>query len=150
MYSANEYARLQRMLAWVARLVLAAAIPLAATLIFFGGTIVAFVFGTEYEEGKLALSILCVGQVCNAGLGSVNLILNMTGHERDVAIGVGVGAALNVVMNLLLIPEFGLEGAASATAMSTIAWNGFLARRVFVRTGLVSIAFMRESRLLRG
>jgi O-antigen/teichoic acid export membrane protein len=79
-------------------------------------------------------------------MGSVAFILNMTGHERDSAWGISAAAGVNVLLNLALIPSFGIEGAATATAASLAIWNIILARRVFQRTGLVSTAIGRVSR----
>ena len=36
---------------------------------------------------------------------------------------VAVTAALNVALNLLLIPSYGMAGAAAATAVTTAVWN---------------------------
>ena len=47
----------------------------------------------------------------------------MTGHQNEAAMGIGVGAGLNIVLNLLFIPKWGIEGAAMATTMSIVVWN---------------------------
>jgi len=138
LYSAGDQQRLQRMVSLSAQAILGLAIPAAGIFILFGGPILGWLFGEAYSDGGLALAILCAGQLVNAAMGSVGLILNMTGHERDTALGVGVAAALNVVLNLVLIPPFGIEGAAVATAISTTVWNVLLAQRVYARTGLIS------------
>jgi O-antigen/teichoic acid export membrane protein len=81
------------------------------------------VFGPEFERGSTALSILLVGQVVNVAAGPVGVLLTMTGHEKRVAAAVGASACCNLLLNLLLIPRFGIEGAAVASAVSLILWN---------------------------
>jgi len=138
LYAAGEKERLQRMITWSARVILLTALPVAGLFIFFGDSILGAVFGDEYVRGSTALAILCLGQLVNAGMGSVGYLLNMTGHERDTATGVAVAAGVNVVLNLALIPPFGMEGAAVATATSLIIWNLFLVWQVYRRIGIIS------------
>ena len=80
-------------------------------------------FGKEFTQGQYALTILCVGRLIHAAAGSVGLLLNMTGNERFTFISNVAGTGLNVVLNALLIPRWGVEGAALATTSTTILMN---------------------------
>lgn len=139
-YQAGELVKLQRMVTVSARFILAISVPFAAILIVFGAPILQVVFGDEYTKGHIALAILCLGQIVNAGLGSVGDLLNMTGHERDTAKGMMLAASSNIVLNMALIPKFGIEGAATATALTLAVWNVVLYRQVKVRIGIDSSA----------
>jgi O-antigen/teichoic acid export membrane protein len=55
--------------------------------------------------------------------GSVGYIMMMTGHERQAAFVILGATAGNILLNLMLIPPFGMEGAAVASAVTLIAWN---------------------------
>ena len=92
-------------------------------LIAFGDDLLA-VFGSDFGRGRLALTILVLGQVVNVAAGHVGVLMTMTGHEKRVAATVGASAACNAVLNLILIPRFGIDGAAAATAISLVLWNG--------------------------
>ena len=70
----------------------------------------------------------------NAAVGPVALLLNMTGYERYTMRGVGVSTILNILFNALLIPHYGMVGAAFATAITMIGWNILLL--YFVKTKL--------------
>ena len=74
-------------------------------------------------------------------MGSVGLILNMCNHESLTAWGVGLSASLNILLNWYLIPLWGLNGAATASAASLIAWNFLLLYAVRKKTGLRPTAF---------
>jgi O-antigen/teichoic acid export membrane protein len=74
-------------------------------------------------------------------MGSASLLLVMTGHERDAAVGLGIGALLNIVLSLILIPQWGLEGAAVATTISMVAWNLLLVAFVFKRLQIHTTIF---------
>ncbi|MBA7669784.1 hypothetical protein ES703_77918 [subsurface metagenome] len=117
---------------------------MALTFIFAGGAIAGWVFGPEFTQSHTPLAILAVGQLVNAGMGSVGFLLNMTGHERDVARTLLITAGLNILLNLALIPPFGMAGAASATAVSLALWNFILYQLVKIRIGINSTAFVLE------
>jgi len=142
LHAKGEMARLQRVITTSARAATAFAVPVTAGLIF-GGRWILLLFGREYTRGATALVILSLGQFANAVAGSVGLILTMTGHERDAAMGLAVAAVINVVLNLLLIPGLGIEGAAAATATSLAVWNVLLMVFVWKRLKLHTTAFAR-------
>lgn len=141
LYAQGDKARLQRLVTASARVILLAALPVALIFIIAGGAIAGWVFGPEFTASHLPLAILAAGQLVNAAMGSVGFLLNMTGHERDVARTLLITAGLNVLLNLFLIPPYGLAGAASATAVSLIIWNIVLCRIVKKRIWINSTAF---------
>ena len=140
LYTQNDREQMQRLVTWSARLVLAAALPVVAVFVVFGEALLSIAFGEAYVSGYTALTILSIGQLINAGMGSVGLILNMTGHERDTFTGMAFGAGINILLNFLLIPPFGIKGAAVATALALITWNIILCWQAYRRVGIISTA----------
>ena len=69
------------------------------------------------------LILLCAGQSVSAFFGSVGNLLSMSGREWIALCGLLVSTAVNVFLNWLLIPEYGIEGAAVATGISIATWN---------------------------
>jgi len=96
--------------------------PVLILFLFFPKPILG-VFGEEFKTGALALIILTIGQFVNAAAGSVGYILNMTGKQKFVQNIIFIGALINIILNYLLIPIFGIIGAALASAVSMIFWN---------------------------
>nr|WP_319825148.1 polysaccharide biosynthesis C-terminal domain-containing protein [Thalassovita sp.] len=132
----GETGRLARLASGVALIGFVLAVPLILMLVAFGGVILRIFFGSGFEQGGVALTILVLGQLVNAFCGSSISLLNMSGHERIAMRGIGLAAVFNVLLNLLLIPGFGIEGAAAATAVSTILWNVLLWHGVKTRLGI--------------
>jgi O-antigen/teichoic acid export membrane protein len=97
-------------------------LPVGLVLIVTGDRILSF-FGAEYAGGFMALQILAVGQIVNALAGSVGVLMNMTGHERQAAWILVSSLGVNFMLNIFFIPRLGIEGAALATAISTVMWN---------------------------
>jgi O-antigen/teichoic acid export membrane protein len=119
---------------------------------FWGGSIIELVYGEEYKSGYVALVILLAGQVVNAGSGPVALLLNMTGYERYTLRGVGVSTILNVVLNVILIPKYGIAGAAVASALTLVGWNlilvYFVARELGINSSVInSLLFRKMSKI---
>lgn len=76
------------------------------------------VFGADFLVGKNSLIILALGQLINVSVGCAALMLMMTGYEKMESLNsVGV-LILNIILNLTLIPRWGILGAAIATAVS--------------------------------
>jgi O-antigen/teichoic acid export membrane protein len=80
-------------------------------------------FGAAYTGAKSALLILLLGQAVNAFCGSVGVYLNMTGKQKAFQWIVASALVLNIALNAYLIPIYGMNGAAWATAASMMAWN---------------------------
>jgi len=144
LYAVRDMQRLQRVATQSARVVLLVSVPIAIVLIVSGRSML-LIFGQEFTKGAMALAILSAGQLVNAAMGSVGLILNMTGNERDTARGVAIAAVVNVALNAILIPLWGMNGAATATATSLVVWNVILAMQVVRRIGIYPTALGRIS-----
>ena len=141
LYAQNDLARLQQIVTKSARAILLLAFPIAFVFIFVGGELAGWAFGLEFAQSHSAIAILTAGQLINAAMGSVGFLLNMTGFEKDVARTLFLTAGLNIILNLFLIPLYGMEGAAIATAISLALWNIALYKIVKIRIGINSTAF---------
>jgi len=141
LYATGDTARLQRLVTWSARGATAAALPLAAIMILWGGPIMAAAFGADFARGAIALAILSAAQLVNAFTGPANSLLDMTGHQHDTLKAMIAGVLANVTLNALLIPRWGIAGAAIATGVSLILWNVLLVVFVQRRLGMNATTF---------
>jgi O-antigen/teichoic acid export membrane protein len=141
-YASGNMLQLQRVIAKSARVVLLISLFFAIALVVFGNTYLSL-FGPAFRQGYHALAILVIGKTLNAAAGPVNVILLMTKYERDAAVGIGATAVLSVVLNAVLIPKWGIEGAAIATTTSMIVRNLSLALWIYWKMGIHSTALGR-------
>ena len=81
------------------------------------------VFGIRYETGAAALTIISLSMLVNAGTGNNATLLLMAGRSSWNLLVSAFALSLNVVANLILIPRFGLTGAAVAWAISILVTN---------------------------
>jgi len=103
-------------------------------IITVSGRFVLCLFGSAFPVAFVPLLILLSGQIVNALAGSVGLIMIMTGNQNQAGAIVAVSAAVNIMLNALLIPLLGLTGAAISTAFTMVLWN--IAMFIFVRSRL--------------
>ncbi len=104
---------------WTIYLIAPAIIP----LFFLSREVMLLVYGAAYVRGASALSILLIGQFINAASGAVMLLLLMVGHERKWMLIAAGALFLTLVLNSLLVPLWGMEGAALVDTISLSAFN---------------------------
>lgn len=113
---------------------------IALCLVLFGKTIIGLFFGPEFEGAYFPMLILCGGQLLLAAYGPLVTLASMTGHEYQTAGIIAIGAVVNIVLAVILIPWLGLVGAATATMLSLIVWRTLLYRGVRKWLGLNTLA----------
>jgi len=89
--------------------------------------------GARYLPGAAPLVLLSLGQMTNLASGAVGFLLILSGRQKTWLVASGVALALNVGLNLVLIPRYGLVGAATGTAIAlALLFSGglFLVRRM--------------------
>ena len=104
---------------WIFRL----ALPAAVVLIVFARQLLGL-FGPAFESGATVTVVLTVGQLGNAITGPCGLMLVMSGRPGIQMVGNAATLALNLGLNLYLIPRYGVTGAAIAWAASMVFING--------------------------
>ncbi len=91
-------------------------------LIFFlilAPTLISF-FGPHYADAYLPLIILTIGHVTTALFGAAILVSTLAGKPKIAIISLAFGITLNASLNIILVPLYGAEGAAIATAAGSI------------------------------
>lgn len=97
--------------------------PLYLVFAVFPATVLN-IFGPRYTSGASALAVLSLAMLVNLGTGNVTVVLLMGGRSSWSAINAGAALAINIGLNLLLIPHMGILGAAIAWAASILVDNG--------------------------
>jgi O-antigen/teichoic acid export membrane protein len=92
--------------------------PIIFSLFIFADILIENLFGPGYLIGTLAFRILLVGVLFNMLSELNNQYLIGTGFPKKVFWVMFFGSILNVGLNILLIPLYGISGAAVATSLS--------------------------------
>ncbi len=114
---------------------------LAATILILAlGKPFLMMFGPDFVKGYPAMFVVSVGLLARAAAGPVERLLTMSGHQTACALIYGAAFAAAVILCLLLIPPFGMMGAAIATATALTLESVLLVWITTARLGL-SAAF---------
>ena len=98
------------------------ALPLGVGATFLAEPILVVVFGADYAPGAPALRLLGWSAALTVLRGTFRQGLLAAGHQK-LDLGCSTfSVALNVVLNFLLIPTYGIRGAAGATLVSEAVW----------------------------
>jgi O-antigen/teichoic acid export membrane protein len=131
---------LSLMIRWVA----SASAPIALTLLALREPLL-WLYGPGYVSGATAMGLLVCGHVVNGVLGLTGYVIVMAGRSRLFLWDNLAAALTNVVLSLLLIPRYGITGAAVASLTSTSVLIGTLVVQVWVleRVHPFNIAFFK-------
>ena len=118
----HEWQRLGTLYKLVTRWTLVVAMPVLILQIAFAPALMAL-FGPDFVEGATALRLLSLGQLVNLATGAVGVMLIMTGRSLLTLVNsvLMVGGAL--LLDFLLVPRWGLNGAALAGGLAIAGIN---------------------------
>ncbi len=107
------------------------ALPFCVLIIVFRHQVMGL-FGPDYLAASGVLVMLAIGLGFNVTLGQSRTFLEYTGWPKLALAPAAAAAALNIVLDAILIPLYGIDGAAIATMIvligSALGWSILLCR----------------------
>jgi O-antigen/teichoic acid export membrane protein len=131
----GDQAGLERLLFLAVHLTFWPSLALTGFLLLTGRQILGL-FGPDFAVGYDLLFILSIGLMARASVGPAERVLTMLGEQRATAAIYAAAFLANVVGALVLVPRFGLHGAASAVAGAMVVEAVLLALTIRRRLGL--------------
>lgn len=110
---------MQRLYTASSRWTLAANVPFFLVMVLYPAPILA-IFGDTFTNGAQALVVLAFAELALASTGICGSILDMTGHTRVKLVNSVFAIVVLVVANAMMIPRWGLMGAALAALVATV------------------------------
>jgi len=109
-----------------ANLVAAGLSALLFLMVLVGGPFALSLFGPEFVAGAGPLAVLCLALVVRSVMGPAAMVLSI--HDKPAASlpAVALGIVTLVVANFVLVPSFGLMGAALASLLGITLWSASL------------------------
>ena len=132
LYNRGEMQKLESLFKTVTKWTYAVSLPIFLLILLLSKEIIVIAFGHNFEAGWISLLILSFAQFINASVGSVGVILATSGRQDLMmynTIGISV---LNITLNYLLIPVFGINGAAVASGISIVVVNLVMLVEVYI------------------
>ncbi len=108
------------------------------------------VFDKDAMAASTALVILVIGKFISAICGPVGNIMHMTGKQKQFQFIMLFAAVVNIILNLILTPRYGMTGAATASMVSIVLWNVITAFVVHHYYGFYPFYFPFSDKIFSG
>jgi len=122
LYGKKDFDGLKKVAHQSTKMIFLATLPLVVLFFSFPEFLLG-IFGEEFKVGVTAFIYLSIGKLISSLSGSVGNLLQMTGKQVIFMNVLFFGAIINVLLNFLLIPKYGINGAALASMISLSTWN---------------------------
>ncbi|MBV9096353.1 MAG: polysaccharide biosynthesis C-terminal domain-containing protein [Streptosporangiaceae bacterium] len=122
LFARREHDRAADLYQTATRWLMLASWPLYVVFAIFPAVVLG-IFGPRYTAGAAALVVLSLAMLVNLGTGNVTVVLLMGGKSSWSAVNAGAALAINIALNLALLPRMGIVGAAIAWAASIVVDN---------------------------
>jgi O-antigen/teichoic acid export membrane protein len=132
-HTRGESVLLGRLFQTLTKWMLGLTFPLAIVIVTFARPVMRM-FGHDFEAGWPILVIGTFGQLVNCAVGSVGNLLLMSGNQRRLIRVQAAMAVVMVILSIVLVPLWGVLGAAVAAAVTNAGAN--LLNLVQVRVAL--------------
>ncbi|MFC5586180.1 lipopolysaccharide biosynthesis protein [Nitratireductor kimnyeongensis] len=103
-------------------------------------------FGSGFSDGYPLLFLLVSCVVARAAVGPAESLLTMSGHQKICAAIYAATLGINVGLNIILIPIYGLWGAAIATGIAILFEAASLSFTAWRKLGIRMLVFLPRSR----
>lgn len=146
MWSKDQHKRITKIASQTTRYTLILSVLFALGLASLAGPFLPLYFGTGFGAAVGPLLLLLPGALGFAVARPIFAIGQAKGDLRVLIYSTGTAAVINLVLNLLLIPQYGMHGAAIATSIgygSMVLFHVWSARKI----GFDPIADLRLSRI---
>jgi O-antigen/teichoic acid export membrane protein len=121
-YAKNDIIGLKKIAQQSTKMIFWGTLPLLIVFFLFPGFLLGL-FGEEFKIAVITFLIISCGRLVSSFSGPVGNILQMTGMQSIYAKILFFGSVFNIILNLWLIPIYGINGAAIASMISVIIWN---------------------------
>ncbi len=114
-------------------------LPLLVLILFFPGVFINFFWGADYLAAETALRFLAFGMFIFSLSSVSRSLLSSKGKSKILLINLICISAINLLLNFLLVPKYGINGAAIATMASLILLSIILFLEAYLFTKLFPI-----------
>jgi len=137
-FVAGRHEELERLVHNASKLIISISFPILLLIFIFPEEIMEF-FGKEFIVGSSVMMMLSIGQLINVLCGPVGSIMQMTNNQTIFKNVVSLALIVNILLNYILIPVYGIEGAAIASMTSMILWNIILLVIIRIKMGFFTL-----------
>lgn len=142
-FAKSDYTEINRLLKYALNYIVVLGIPSICGLEIIAPQLVVTIAGEAYTEAALSLRILGVAMLCSFFGGWVGNMTRLPAGKEALSLKISyISALINIILNLLLIPKWGLNAAAFTTAISelvSLVWGFILLDKSIKIEGLKQV-----------
>jgi len=142
LYSLEKMVDLRVLIKKSSKIIFFITIPILILIVYFSKSILGY-FGFEFIMANKTLHILIAGQFINILCGSVGYILMMTEKQNIFKNIMIFATCVNIILNIVLIPKYSMNGAAIASSVSLILWNVISFSYIYRKYNISTIWFIK-------
>jgi O-antigen/teichoic acid export membrane protein len=145
LHAKGDMEGLQRLISLSSQIRFWPTLAVVLALMFFGEDLLRL-FGEAFVGGYDALVILSLSQLVIAAVGPVDVLLSITGYQDRCLRVFALSLVSAVVLNLMLVPIWGIVGAAIAVFLVVVLWTTWLyyivVRHLGIRPSVFSLSLV--------
>lgn len=122
-FSEKKFELVRELSKQVQKWILIINLPFFSLMFLFSGAFINLLFGSQYMAAEQALRILSVGFLFYSMTNILGNLILVVGKSKILLINIIILSVFNLILNILLIPKYGINGAAFSTAISYITLN---------------------------
>jgi O-antigen/teichoic acid export membrane protein len=119
----GENEKLEGLYKIITKWIFTLSLPGFILMIYFDQEILTLTFGRSFVQGAFVLVILSIAMLVNSIIGSAGFLTAMSGRPKLELANLCITFSVNAVLSILLIPKYGIQGAAYATLTAFILLN---------------------------
>jgi O-antigen/teichoic acid export membrane protein len=114
-------------------------LPLFVLMIIFPGAFINLLFGAEYMAAETSMRFLSIAFFVSSLSVIFSSLISMIGKSKLILLNTLVFSVSNVILNLILVPKYGISGAAFATMLSYIILTSLFFFQVKRYTSIIPV-----------
>lgn len=140
LHADGEWDQISHLYQLVTKWIIFMTLPVFLVIVLFSELVIRLTFGAEYIQGAPVLVLIALTYFFRAAMGPNKELLSAIGHTTYIMVTNGIMAATNILLNIFLIPAFGIVGAATASFVSFSALNLLYNYKLWREYGLSPIS----------
>lgn len=121
LHTEGDRASIRKLLVGCHRIGFCILAPVVGVVSLYSEEFLEVLFGMEYMPVAASMVVLLFGKLIYSSVGFAGTALSMFGMAKAATVVTAITIALNVLLNLLLIPRYESYGAAISTSISSVA-----------------------------
>lgn len=147
LFAKNQYKEIKKIVFFSIEFTLFITIPIAMGIVAIANKLVPWYLGKEFEKSIILLYVLAPMIIIVGLSGSIGLTyLTPSGQRAKSSMAIILGAIINFILNLYLIPRFQSIGAAIASVVAELVITGiyiYMSKQIIVFLDIIKMSYKK-------